>query len=333
MNTVLDSPEQVAKVISKVFTWSFVAVIILSRVSISSFTRIAPGNTGVISNVWTGSLRSVPQGMAWRMPWITQVQSYPTALRTYTMVRRAGEGSAEGDDSIDLPTLEGQHITQDISVTYNTSEDRAAQVFKSFRGADISEIEATFIRRTIITVAQNSAGQMSLTEVISSKRDDLQAAIQKDLSAELNKMGFALDKVNLGASHLLRPWRLVQQKMAAQAQAQQAEYELQKQEMLAKAVAKAEGEAQSVLVRAKAESEANRMLQATLSPILIQNKTIEKWNGILPQVTGGSMPSSTSTTSRAPNKSSDHGGQPHDTLDNPSSAPRRRSEANAYLFK
>ena len=69
------------------------------------------------------------------------------------------------DDSIDLPTREGQHITQDISVTYNTSEDKAAQVFKSFRGVDISEIEATFIRRTIITVAQNSAGQMSLSEV------------------------------------------------------------------------------------------------------------------------------------------------------------------------
>jgi regulator of protease activity HflC (stomatin/prohibitin superfamily) len=290
MNTVLDSPEQVAKVISKVFT-GLVAVIILASL-ISSFTVIAPGNTGVIFNIWTGSLRSVPQGMAWRMPWITQVQSYPTALRTYTMVRRTGEGSAIGDDSIDLPTLEGQHITQDISVTYNTSEDRAAQVFKSFRGADISEIEAKFIRRTIITVAQNSAGQMSLTEVISSKRDDLQAAIQKDLSAELNKMGFALDKVNLGASHLPQTLEAqMQQKMAAQQQAQQAEYELQKQEMLAKAaVAKAEGEAQSVLVRAKAESEANRMLQATLSPILIQNKTIEKWNGILPQVTGGSMP-------------------------------------------
>jgi regulator of protease activity HflC (stomatin/prohibitin superfamily) len=290
MSTVLDSPEQAARMISKVLT-GLVAVIVLVSL-ISSFTVIAPGNTGVIFNIWTGSLRSVPQGMAWRMPWITQVQSYPTALRTYTMVRRTGEGSAFGDDSIDLPTLEGQHITQDISVTYNTSEDRAAQVFKSFRGSDISEIEATFIRRTIITVAQNSAGQMSLTEVISSKRDDLQAAIQKDLSAELNKMGFALDKVNLGASHLPQTLEAqMQQKMAAQQQAQQAEYELQKQEMLAKAaVAKAEGEAQSVLVRAKAESEANRMLQATLSAILIQNKTIEKWNGILPQVTGGSMP-------------------------------------------
>jgi regulator of protease activity HflC (stomatin/prohibitin superfamily) len=290
MNTVLDSPEQVAKLISKGLT-GLAAVIVLASL-ISSFTVIAPGNTGVIFNIWTGSLRSVPQGMAWRMPWITQVQSYPTALRTYTMVRRTGEGSAAGDDSIDLPTLEGQHITQDISVTYNTSEDRAAQVFKSFRGSDISEIEATFIRRTIITVAQNSAGQMSLTEVISSKRDELQTAIQKNLSTELNKMGFALDKVNLGASHLPQTLEAqMQQKMAAQQQAQQAEYELQKQEMLAKAaVAKAEGEAQSVLVRAKAESEANRMLQATLSAILIQNKTIEKWNGILPQVTGGSMP-------------------------------------------
>src|SRR6202165_4821930 len=290
MNTVLDSPEQFAKMTSKVLT-GLVALIVLVSLT-SSFSVIAPGNTGVIFNIWTGSLRSVPQGMAWRMPWITQVQSYPTALRTYTMVRRAGEGSAFGDDSIDLPTLEGQHITQDISVTYNTSEDKAAQVFKSFRGADISEIEATFIRRTIITVAQNSAGQMSLSEVISSKRDELQDAIQKNLSVELNKMGFSLDKVNLGASHLPQTLEAqMQQKMAAQQQAQQAEYELQKQQMLAKAaVAKAEGEAQAILVHAKAQSEANRLLQASLTANLIQSKAIDKWDGVLPQVSGGSTP-------------------------------------------
>jgi regulator of protease activity HflC (stomatin/prohibitin superfamily) len=290
MTSILESPEQIAKAGSKVLVGLAAVIVLLSLTS--SFSVIAPGNTGVIFNIWTGSLRSVPQGMAWRMPWITQVQSYPTALRTYTMVRRSTEGSSIEDDSIDLPTREGQHITQDISVTYNTSEDKASQVFKSFRGVDISEIEATFIRRTIITVAQNAAGQMSLSELISSKRDELQGVIQKDLSGQIGKMGFTLDKVNLGASHLPQTLEAqMQQKMAAQQQAQQAEYELQKQQMLAKAaVAKAEGEAQSVLVRAKAESEANRMLQATLSGILIQNKTIEKWNGTLPQVTGGAMP-------------------------------------------
>lgn len=289
-NLGFNFPADWAKLGSKIIT-GLIALIILIGF-FSSYTIIAPGNTGVIFNVWTGSLRTVSQGIAWRLPWITDVQSYPTALRTYTMVRRAGEGSSVGDDSIDLPTREGQHIRQDISVTYNTSADKAAEVFKAFRGADISDIESTFIRRTIITVAQNTAGQMSLSEVISSKRNELQDLIQKNLGTEILKMGFNLDKVNLGASHLPESLETqMQQKMAVQQQAQQAEYELQKQQMLAKAaVAKAEGEAQAILVHAKAQSEANRLLQVALTPNLIQIKAIEKWDGVLPQVSGGATP-------------------------------------------
>jgi regulator of protease activity HflC (stomatin/prohibitin superfamily) len=290
MNLDVNDPDFLAKLFSKIIPVLIGIVLLIAF--FSSYSVISPGNTGVVFNVWTGSLRTVPQGMAWRMPWITQVQSYPTALRTYTMVKRSSEGTNEGDDSIDLPTKEGQHITQDISVTYNTSEDQAGQVFKAFRGADIADIENTFIRRTIITVAQNTAGQMSLSEVISAKRNELQDNIQKNLSVEIEKMGFHLDKVNLGASHLPASLETqMQQKMAAQQQAQQAEYELQKQQMLAKAeVAKAEGEAQAILVRAKAQAEANRLLQSTLSANLVQSKAIDKWNGVLPQVAGGNTP-------------------------------------------
>jgi len=232
--------------------------------------------------------------MAWRMPWNhTSPELSDRAFRTLhdgpPLGRRIVDGRRQHSTSRRAKDSTSRRTSPSRT---NTSEDKASQVFKSFRGVDISEIEATFIRRTIITVAQNAAGQMSLSELISSKRDELQGVVQKDLSAQLSKMGFTLDKVNLGASHLPQTLEVqMQQKMAAQQQAQQAEYELQKQQMLAKAaVAKAEGEAQSVLVRAKAESEANRMLQATLSGILIQNKTIEKWNGTLPQVTGGAMP-------------------------------------------
>lgn len=285
-----ETPEGRAAILSRAGVGVLALALVIAF--FSSYSVIEPGYTGVIFNIWTGSLRTVPQGLAARIPWVTRVQSYPTALRTYTMVARQGEGSSTGDDSLDLPTREGQHIRQDLSVTYNTSEDRAGDVFRSFRGEDIEDIESTFIRRTIITVAQNAAGQMSLSEVISSKRDDLQTTIQTILSKELLKMGFTLDKVNMGASHL--PPALeqqMQQKMAAQQQAQQAEYELQKQQMLAKAaVAKAEGEAQSQLVRAKAEGEANRMIQTSITPAIIQNRTIEKWDGVLPQVTGGAIP-------------------------------------------
>ena len=254
----------------------------------ASFTIIQPGNVGVVLNRWSGALKTVGQGVAWRIPWITQVQSYPVALRTYTMVQRSEEGT-RGDDSIDLPTKEGQHIRQDISVTYNTSQDKAGDVFRSFRGAEIADIEATFIRRTIITVAQNAAGQMSLTDLISNQRGQLQEHIQGDLQVQMNKMGFVVDKVNLGASHLPDAIeKQMQQKMGAQQNAQQADYELQRQQTLAKAkVAEAEGDAQATLVKAKAQAEANRLLQEALTPLLIQNKALERWNGTLPQFTGG----------------------------------------------
>jgi regulator of protease activity HflC (stomatin/prohibitin superfamily) len=272
---------------------SIVIVVLLLGAIYNSFAVIKPGNVGVVFNRWSGSLRAAGQGVVWRIPWITQVQSYPVALRTYSMVARAQEGSAQGDDSIDLPTREGQHIRQDISVTYNTSQDKAADVFRSFRGADIEDIERTFIRRTIITVSQNVAGQMALTDLISNQRTTLQDSIQDHLATQMEKMGFVVDKVNLGASHLPQAIEAqMQQKMAAQQQAQQAEYELQRQQTLAKAkVAEAEGDAQATLVKAKAQAEANRLLQETLNPLLVQSKAIDKWNGILPQFSGsGTVP-------------------------------------------
>ena len=110
-------------------------ILLLLAAGWASFTIIQPGNVGVVFNRWSGSLKTVGQGVAWRIPWITQVQSYPVALRTYTMVQRSNEGM-KGDDSIDLPTKEGQHIRQDLSVTYNTSQEKAADVFRAFRGAD-----------------------------------------------------------------------------------------------------------------------------------------------------------------------------------------------------
>jgi len=278
--------------VTKIIKWGLLTFFsfFLLIAFLGSFKVIEPGNVGVIFNQMSGSLKSVPQGLAWKIPFVTSVESYPVALRTYTMVAAANEGSSSGDDSVDLPTKEGQHIKQDLSVTYNTSEDKASYVFKSFRGAPIETIEQTFIRRTIITVAQNVAGQMSLTELISTQRDRLQEIIQKNLNIELGKMGFNLDKVNMGASHLPPAIeQQMQQKMASQQLAQAAEFELQKQQTLAKArVAEAEGQAKALLAIATAQSEANKKLQVTLNPLLVQSKWIDKWNGAQPLVSGGS---------------------------------------------
>lgn len=271
-----------------------VGAIILLVLFFGSYTVINPGDAGVIFNEITGSLYTAGQGIVFKVPFVTKVQDYPVSLRTYTMVKKATEGSSKEDDSVDLPTLEGQHIRQDISVTYNTSQDKAAEVFRSFKGAEVEDIEKTFIRRTIITVAQNASGQMSLSELISSKRGQLQQTMQEALSVELGKMGFMLDKVNLGASHLPEAIeQQMQEKMGAQQKAQQAEYELQKASTLAKAeVAKARGEADSRLIRAKADAESNGLLRQSVNAELIKLRTVERWNGELPKFIfgGGSIP-------------------------------------------
>ncbi len=50
------------------------------------------------------------------------------------------------------------------------------------------------------------------------------------------------------------------------------------------------GEAESIQVVAQGQDKANDGLSRSISPILVQYKSIEKWNGILPQFTGGAVP-------------------------------------------
>jgi regulator of protease activity HflC (stomatin/prohibitin superfamily) len=48
-------------------------------------------------------------------------------------------------------------------------------------------------------------------------------------------------------------------------------------------IATAQGNAEAMLTSAKAESEANRLKQQTLTPLLLQQMWIEKWDGAVPQ--------------------------------------------------
>jgi regulator of protease activity HflC (stomatin/prohibitin superfamily) len=48
-------------------------------------------------------------------------------------------------------------------------------------------------------------------------------------------------------------------------------------------VATAEGNAKAMLTIAEAEASANKLKQSTLTPLLIQQAFINKWDGALPQ--------------------------------------------------
>lgn len=75
----------------------------------------------------------------------------------------------------------------------------------------------------------------------------------------------------------------IEAKNGAVQKALQAENEVKTAEAQAKiSIAQAEGKAQSILINARAEAESNRLRQQTLTPLLLQQMYIDKWNGVLP---------------------------------------------------
>jgi regulator of protease activity HflC (stomatin/prohibitin superfamily) len=54
-------------------------------------------------------------------------------------------------------------------------------------------------------------------------------------------------------------------------------------------IANAEGEAESTLKKAEAQAKANDLIAKSLAqnPLVLQSIALEKWDGKLPQVTGG----------------------------------------------
>jgi len=85
--------------------------------------------------------------------------------------------------------------------------------------------------------------------------------------------------------------RAVEAKQVAQQQVETQRQVLAQREIEAQQkVATAKGEAESILVVAQGQAKANDALSRSISPILVQYKSIEKWNGILPQVSGGALP-------------------------------------------
>ena len=81
---------------------------------------------------------------------------------------------------------------------------------------------------------------------------------------------------------------MIDAKNTAIQSALKAENEVKEAEANAKiAVAKAEGNAKAMKIKADAEAYYNRTIAASLSPMIVQEDMIEKWDGKMPQIMAG----------------------------------------------
>ncbi|MGA2319039.1 MAG: SPFH domain-containing protein [Thermodesulfobacteriota bacterium] len=124
------------------------------------------------------------------------------------------------------------------------------------------------------------------------KREEIRQRAMKKLGDNLSRYHIIVDDIYFANIRFSPEYeKAIEAKQVAQQQVETQRQVLAQREIEARQkVATAKGEAESILVVAQGQAKANDVLSRSISPILVQYKGIEKWNGILPQVSGGAVP-------------------------------------------
>jgi len=124
------------------------------------------------------------------------------------------------------------------------------------------------------------------------KREEIRKTAMKKLGDNLSRYHIIVDDIYFANIRFSPEYeKAIEAKQVAQQQVETQRQILAQREIEAQQkVATAKGEAESIQVVAQGQAKANDALSRSISPILVQYKSVEKWNGILPQVSGGATP-------------------------------------------
>jgi regulator of protease activity HflC (stomatin/prohibitin superfamily) len=124
------------------------------------------------------------------------------------------------------------------------------------------------------------------------KREEIRQRAMKKLGDNLSRYHIIVDDIYFANIRFSPGYEgAIEAKQVAQQQVETQKQVLAQREIEAQQkVATSKGEAEAILVVAQGQAKANEALSRSISPILVQYKSVEKWNGILPQVSGGAVP-------------------------------------------
>lgn len=250
----------------KFFGWGcagilFVVVIILALMSV--FT-VPAGKVGVITQ-WGAVNRVVYPGLHLKVPIAEAVKK----MDVRTLKDQVDASSA----SKDLQT-----VTATIAVNYHLDGQYAAQVYQNV-GLNYQDI---LIAPAVQNIFKATTAQYTAEQLIT-RREEVRIKAEEALTAQLLVYHVVVENFNIVNFDFSPEFNAaIEQKQVAQQQVETAKQLL----------AKAQIEAQTVTAQAQGQADAQKALRDTgaLTPEYLQYMFLQKWNGTLPQVTGGASP-------------------------------------------
>lgn len=266
--------------------------------------RVPPGYVGVVVDMTGGSsvseegsdlasVQVVSAGRHFIGP-MEELYEFPTFVQNYVWTSSETEGSTKNEEFI-FQDKDGLKFTGDFGVTYQVEPKNVEKLFLKYR-QPLTEITDVYMRNVIRNEINRVSSQMSADSIMGSGKNGLMDTITKKVSESLEPEGILVRKVYI-VGRIRPPQRVekaINQKTEATQRAIQRENELRETKATsqiekAKAEAKAEAKlidararSESILIEARAQAEANLLKQRSLTPLLIQEEYIKKWDGKLP---------------------------------------------------
>jgi len=266
----------------------FAVIAVVVVVGIFSFVgceRIDAGHVGVKVNLY-GTGKGVDDvtevtGWVFYSPISTKIVEFPTFMQHKEYKQVIEDGTVISDESFVVNSKDGSEFHVSPLLNYSVKRERVPYIFGKYR-VDLEQIESGFLKTAVYDAFRVVANSYTADELISN-RQQFEIKVRKVLEDQLSPEGFILSQFT---SNLIYPEtfkKAIEAKNNAVQTALTAENQVKTAEAEAKIkIARAEGNAQAMLTNARAEAEANQLKQRTLTPMLLQQQWIERWNGKLP---------------------------------------------------
>ncbi len=254
------------KIAKKVIIPAVIAVILLI-VLVNSFTVVSAGHTGVIVTFGKVNDTVLQEGIHLKAPFIQQCIEIDNRIVKLEVQTEAF--------SKDL-----QSVMTTLAINYRVDTSKSYSIYKNI-GADY---EAVLVTPAVNEVLKAITAQYTAEQSVTN-RALISDGLVNGLNEKLNDIGLYVTDVNIINFDFSEAFiTAIEEKQVAQQKLLKAETEKQT------AITNAEAEAETIRIKAQAEADANKTISESLSDNVIEYKKLEKWNGVLPKVTGGASP-------------------------------------------
>lgn len=253
----------------KIAIW-IVAFLLIMLFAFGSFAKVEYGHVGLKKTFGKLNSQVLQPGIHFKLPMVQDIE-----MVNVQVTKSEADAAASSKDL--------QPVKTHIAVNYNVNETAAYELLMNVGQAYDTKVIAPAVQEILKEVT----AKYSAEELIS-KRDVVASEVQQLLTKRMSKYYLTLQDISIVNFEFSKTFNdSIEAKQTAAQQALKAENDLKRIEIEAKQrVEQAKAEAESL--RLKKQEVTAELVR--LKEIEVQEKALEKWDGKLPQVTGGATP-------------------------------------------